>query len=196
MYLIKSIGLKIMVVKVVLLGDGAVGKTALRLRYMGHGFQSSYLSTIGADFALRDVKVRHPKTNEEINVRLQIWDLAGQQHYTKIRTNYYIGTHGAFVVFDVSRRASFDNITNWISELKKNIGHEIPIVILANKIDLRDSPSNASLIHTEEGERIKSKILSEFEFDVTYIETSAKTGSGVQEAFTSLIEKLIVLHSL
>lgn len=185
-----------MVTKIVLLGDGAVGKTALRLRYMGHGFQSSYLSTIGADFALKDVKIKHPKTENEINVRLQIWDLAGQQHYTKIRSNYYIGTHGVFIVFDVSRRSSFENITHWIGELKKNIDYEIPIIVIANKIDLRDSARNVGLIHTEEGERIKSRILDEFDYDVTYVETSAKTGSGVQEAFTSLIEKLIVTHNL
>ena len=163
---------------------------------MGHGFQSSYLSTIGADFALKDIRIKHPKTDNEINVRLQIWDLAGQQHYTKIRSNYYIGTHGVFIVFDVSRRSSFDNVTNWIGELKKNVDYEIPIVILANKIDLRDTSSSASCIYPEEGERIKKKILAEFDYDVTYIETSAKTGSGVQEAFSSLIEKLIILHNI
>ena len=126
-----------MVIKIVLLGDGAVGKTALRLRFMGHGFQSSYLSTIGADFALKEVRTAHPKTKEEITTKLQIWDLAGKQHYSNIRSNYYIGAHGAFIVYDVSRRSSFDNISNWIVELKKNIGNKIPIFIIANKIDLR-----------------------------------------------------------
>jgi len=180
-----------MVIKVLLLGDGAVGKTALRLRYMGHGFQSSYLSTIGADFALKEVKTTHPISKNDVTVKLQIWDLAGQQHYTKIRSNYYIGTHGAFIVFDVSRRASFENLTNWISELKKNVSSAIPIVIIANKIDLRDSSSNPNFIHTEEGERIKNKILQEFEFKVYYVETSAKSGEGVQEAFSTLINELI-----
>ena len=181
-----------MLVKIVLLGDGAVGKTALRLRYMGHGFQSSYLSTIGADFALKEVKTIHPKTNAEVIVKLQIWDLAGQQHYSKIRSNYYIGTHGAFIVFDVSRRTSFDNISNWIAELKKNIQSPIPIIIIANKIDLRGA--NAGVIHPEEGERIIQNILSEYELNVSYIETSAKSGEGVNDAFSTLINQLLIQY--
>jgi len=183
-----------MVIKIVLLGDGAVGKTALRLQYMGHGFQSSYLSTIGADFALKEVKTIHPKTSEEIISKLQIWDLAGQQHYSNIRSNYYMGVHGAFIVFDVSRRDSYDNIGNWIVELKKNVGHEIPIVIIANKIDLRNDVLSANIIHTEEGERIVNSILSQFEIDVKYIETSAKSGEGVHDAFHALIDDLVLKY--
>ena len=182
-----------MVIKIVLLGDGAVGKTGLRLRFMGHGFQSSYLSSLGADFALKEVRTAHPKTKEEITTKLQIWDLAGQQHYSNIRSNYYIGAHGAFIVYDVSRRSSFDNISNWIVELKKNIGNKIPIVIIANKIDLREQ-SHPSFIHTEEGERIVQSIKSEYELDVGYVETSAKSGDGVQEAFSKLIDQLLILY--
>ena len=185
-----------MVIKVVLLGDGAVGKTALRLRYMGHGFQSSYLSTIGADFALKDVTTTHPKTNQEVSVKLQIWDLAGQQHYSKIRSNYYIGTHGAFIVYDVSRRSSFDNISNWIEELQKNVKNPIPIVIIANKIDLRNGLSSQNFIHPEEGERFINSILSQYELPVKYIETSAKSGDGVSDAFNTLINELIMQYEI
>jgi small GTP-binding protein len=176
----------------VLLGDGAVGKTSLRLRFMGHGFQSSYLSTIGADFSLKDVKTINPSTEQEINTKLQIWDLAGQQHYSKIRSNYYVGTHAAFIIFDVSRRTSFDNISNWVSELKKNSNQNIPIVIIANKIDLR-ADSNINFIYKEEGERIVEK-LSEFENKVFYTETSAKSGEGVDEAFNLLINELFSVY--
>lgn len=185
-----------MVIKVVLLGDGAVGKTALRLQYMGHGFQSSYLSTIGADFALKEVKTNHPKTNQEVSVKLQIWDLAGQQHYSKIRSNYYIGTHGAFIVYDVSRRSSFDNISNWIEELQKNVNQKVPIVIIANKIDLRNGLSNQNFIHPDEGDRIVESIKSKFGSPVKYIETSAKSGEGVAEAFTTLINELILQYEI
>ena len=185
-----------MVIKVVLLGDGAVGKTALRLRFMGHGFQSSYLSTIGADFALKEVKVNHPKTKEDVIVKLQVWDLAGQQHYSKIRSNYYIATHGAFIVFDVSRRTSFDNITNWIIELQKNVDHKIPVVVIANKIDLREGISNSGYIDAEEGEHLIKSIESEYDLSVSYIETSAKSGEGVTEAFTTLIDKLLLQYEI
>ena len=179
-------------IKVVLLGDGGVGKTALRLRYMGIGFQTSYLSTIGADFALKEVKAIHPLKNTETNVKLQIWDLAGQQHYSKIRGNYYFGTNGALIVFDVSRRSSFDNIGNWIAELKKNVQNSVPIIIIANKIDLRDTTNNPNYIHREEGERIANKIMKEYDIEkVFYLETSAKLGEGVQQAFLKITTELL-----
>lgn len=179
-------------IKIVLLGDGGVGKTSLRLRYMGLGFQTSYLSTIGADFALKEVKTIHPVKKTEVMAKLQIWDLAGQHHYSKIRDNYYFGTQGAFIVFDVSRRQSFENIGNWITELKKNVKESIPIIIIANKIDLRDTPNNSNFIHTEEGERFKNKIKVDYDLErLFYIETSAKLGEGVQEAFSKIIDELI-----
>ena len=166
-----------------MLGDGGVGKTALRLRFMGHGFQSSYLSTIGADFALKEVILENKES-----IKMQIWDLAGQVHYSKIRTNYYIGAHGAFIVYDVVRPDSFENITNWILEVKKNLNKPIPIVLIANKIDLRNQFDQA--VSKNDGQKLKEKLEKEYENKVYYVETSAFTGAGVDEAFHLLVKEL------
>ena len=102
--------------KVCLLGDGAVGKTALRERYLGKEFTSSYLMTIGADFAVQKTLVKDKE------VKFQIWDLAGQERFNSVRSLYYSGSHGALFVFDVTRPESYQNIINgWLPELKKHI---------------------------------------------------------------------------
>ena len=108
--------------KIVLAGDGAVGKTALRERYLGKGFSSNYMMTIGADFALKEATIR------EKSIKFQIWDLAGQPRFNSVRELYYRGSHGAMLVFDLTRRESFTNLYLWIDELLKNSGKSfIPI---------------------------------------------------------------------
>ncbi|MHA1115558.1 MAG: Rab family GTPase, partial [Candidatus Heimdallarchaeaceae archaeon] len=81
--------------KIVLAGDGAVGKTSIRERYMGKGFTGDYLKTIGADFASKKVKV------EDNDITFQIWDLAGQESYSAVRTTFYKGAIAAWLVFDI-----------------------------------------------------------------------------------------------
>lgn len=170
-----------------LLGDGGVGKTALRLRYMGFGFQSSYLSTIGADFALKEVDFKGQLT------KMQIWDLAGQQHYQKIRKNYYIGTHAVILVYDVTRQESFQSLTTWIKEIKANIDRDVPIILVGNKTDLRDEiPTSVS---TKEGFEARDSLSELNKSSVQYIETSAKTGDNVEQAFKMIIDELLSMYA-
>ena len=105
--------------KIVLLGDGAVGKTNIRKNYLGQGFTKDHLMTIGADFAAAD-KVLQIE-DKEYNITFQIWDLAGQGTFNQVRSMYYRGVFGALVVFDVTRKNSFDNLSSWIKELYKNL---------------------------------------------------------------------------
>ncbi len=115
--------------KLVLCGDGAVGKTALRERYLGRGFSQSYLQTIGADFATTDKDLNIDGKNK--SVQYQIWDLAGQNEFQSIRGSYYEGCFGSLMVFDVTRPESFNNLPNWINELWDNSGKgAVPIVLL------------------------------------------------------------------
>ncbi|MFW9996909.1 MAG: GTP-binding protein [Candidatus Odinarchaeota archaeon] len=172
------------VLKMVLTGDGAVGKTSLRLRYLGHGFKAQYLETIGADFALK---------NEDVggkSVDFQIWDLAGQQRFQSVRSTYYYGALGALLVFDVTRRSSFDNLEPWVEEIWKHNGKGIiPIVILGNKYDLRDQ--SADCVDAEEAlEYVKnlSEKTKKRGFEIRFLNTSAKTGLNVPEAFQALGE--------
>ena len=119
--------------KIVLLGDGAVGKTALRHRYLGEAFQQSYSMTIGADFAVKRVNI----DGDEIVA--QIWDLAGRTRFASVREVYYQGATGALLVYDITRSDTFESIPNWITELLENNKHKVvPMVLLGNKSDLRN----------------------------------------------------------
>lgn len=175
------------VLKVVLIGDGGVGKTSLRERYLGKGFDSQYVLTIGADFATKDDVVYGTP------VRYQIWDLAGQERFDGVRGVYYRGALGALLVFDVSRPDSYFNVPKWVKELWANNGrNKLPIVIVANKIDMRESGEET--ISSEQG-RIFSEKLTKMTspegFACHYIETSAKTGAKISDAFSLLGESII-----
>ncbi len=173
--------------KVALLGDGAVGKTSLRERFMGKGFSSHYSLTVGADFAIKRVIIF------ERPITFQIWDLAGQVRFKEVRKAYYNGAIGGLFVFDVTRPESFFNATSWIHELWTNNGiGRCPIVILGNKSDLRDKSTEQVL--SEQGMALSeelSKLTRKHGFNCPYIETSAKTGKNVTKAFVILGENII-----
>ncbi|MFW9854078.1 MAG: GTP-binding protein [Candidatus Thorarchaeota archaeon] len=161
--------------KIVLVGDGAVGKTSLRKRYLGEGFESDYLSTMGADFALYDTTIGATE------IRWQIWDLAGQPVFADVVKAYYTKIFGGVLVYDVTRRHTFKNSENWLNDLWTNSGRErkVPVVLLGNKIDLRDE-EGAEATSTDEGQVLADRL------GVPLIETSAKSGAGVQAAFEEL----------
>ncbi|MFW9778607.1 MAG: Rab family GTPase [Candidatus Heimdallarchaeota archaeon] len=170
------------VLKIVLIGDGGVGKTAIRERYLGKGFKAQYLLTIGADFAMRDDNINSQA------VRFQIWDLAGQQRFDAVREVYYKGSVGALLVYDVTRPDSYFNTPKWINELWSNNGRgRVPIVVVANKIDMRELSDDT--VSSEQGriftERL-TKLTAPEGFTCHFIETSAKTGVNIQAAFALL----------
>ncbi len=175
--------------KICLLGDGAVGKTSLRERYLGRPFQQSYSQTIGADFAMKEGRVG------EVDIKYQIWDLAGQAEFADIRGVYVMGAVGALLVFDQTRPSSFKSLIQWIDEFWKENGKGIvPILILGNKADLS----------VKKGKKITQTKIKQFcttlskktqdrAFKVEYLKTSAKTGLNVNEAFEKL-GKAILAH--
>ncbi len=175
------------VLKIVLIGDGGVGKTAIRERYLGRGFKAQYLLTIGADFAMRD------DTISGESIRYQIWDLAGQQRFDAVREVYYKGSVGALLVYDVTRPDSYFNTPKWINELWTNNGRgRVPIVVVANKIDMRELSDDT--VSPEQGrvftDRL-TKLTKPEGFNCHYIETSAKTGVNIQASFTLLGDNIM-----
>lgn len=169
-------------IKITLIGDGGVGKTAIRERYLGKGFKANYLMTIGADFAMRD------DTIDGTPVRYQIWDLAGQQRFDAVREVYYKGALGALLVYDITRHDSYMNTPKWINELWTHNGRgRVPIVVVANKIDMREEVENT--VTPEQGSAFTKKlsdVTQQEGFTCNYIETSAKTGINIGEAFSLL----------
>ncbi|MFX0091909.1 MAG: Rab family GTPase [Candidatus Hodarchaeota archaeon] len=164
--------------KIVLGGDGAVGKTSLRKKYMGEGFEKEYLQTLGADFALHETKI------EDSDIKFQIWDLAGQPLFSKVVKGYYEGCNGAIMVYDVTRPESMDNLKNWIDDLIKH-GGKMSVVIIGNKIDLD------RVVATEAGLNFATQVASDHGIKTKYIETSALTGENVQKAFETLGQNIL-----
>ncbi len=135
--------------------------------------------TVGADFSLKEMRGHS----------LLIWDLAGQESFDKIRSNYYKGSQGAILVYDITERSSFDNLAKWIEEMRAYSPTEVPIILAGNKVDLRDSYDNC--ITPDEG-IVKAKSLSdEFNSSVFFIETSALTGYNIEKAFNMLLDQMI-----
>ncbi|MHA1707549.1 MAG: GTP-binding protein [Candidatus Heimdallarchaeaceae archaeon] len=173
--------------KITLLGDGAVGKTSLRKTYLGEGFKDGYSMTIGADFAVKRLRI------DDQDFVAQIWDLAGQQRFSAVREVYYRGTSGCLLVFDISRRSSFENIPSWIAELLKNNSNRVvPIVLIGNKSDLRSTAKDP--VMREQAEEYAHSLTSWSGFTVPYIETSAKTGENVDEAFKTLLKNIVLFY--
>ena len=177
-------------VKVVLLGDANVGKTSIKNSFMGLTVKINYIQTIGADFSLKKHKYK-AADGKEFDLRYMIYDLAGQPRYDAIRGQYMKGTHAALLVYSISDRTSYEKILSWIGEFKKVIDYDVPMVLIANKIDLREFPE-MDLVSTEEGlelaEQIKELYLNKKKNNIYFIETSALNNLKVDEAF-DLISK-------
>lgn len=163
--------------KIVMLGEGAVGKTAMTARFTQNFFDSDYKRTIGADFAVKRLEI--PDVNA--HVTLQCWDLAGQPRFEFVRQGFYRGARGGLLLYDVTRRRTFLSIDRWKDEAFENAGREIPLVVVANKIDLVDSRA----VSSKEGKDYAK------EHGFIYVESSALTGENVEEAYVKLCKKMI-----
>ena len=155
------------VLKVVVAGNGAVGKTSLIRRYCEGKFELTRVATIGVDFQTQTVAL------PEKTVKLSIWDMAGQDRFQVIRSGFYRGSRAAALVYDVTDPESFNSLVKWRQEILEAIQQE-PFVLVGNKIDLeRVQPS-------EQAEAYAHSI------GARYVETSALNGSGVSDLFESL----------
>lgn len=153
-------------VKLLILGDGKVGKTSILLRFTEDYFPTSHIQTLGIDFKLK------LQTIEGKMYKFQVWDTAGQERFRKLTTAYYKNAKGIILVFDVSRRESFEMVTFWMSEIQKHALEGVVKVLVGNQIDKENRD-----VARQEG---KSKA---DELGVEYFETSAKTGVGIEELF-------------
>ena len=159
--------------KVVMLGAGGSGKTALVNRFLTHKFSEEYIVTIGSQFAVKTVEVE-TANGRNIRVKLLVWDLAGQQRFDFIRGSYYRGSKGALLLFDCTRKSTWIELPKWIQETEEALGERIPIILLANKVDLVDH----RVISTE----MALEFVQEYRLN-GYLETSALSGQNVEEAF-------------
>ncbi len=163
--------------KLILGGDGGVGKTSMVHRFVENDFQTDYKSTIGTSIMKKECEFDGLSSK----VRLIIWDLAGQAQFKRVRQTYLVNAEAGFLVYDITRRETFENISKWIEEILPSGKGSIKIVLVGNKSDLED----AREVSTLEGKQLAE------EYGFSFIETSAKNGDCVNDAFKMLAFLLI-----
>ena len=162
--------------KICIVGDGGVGKTSMALRYTDNKFRENYLMTIGSNFAVKSVEL--PEYPDH-SITLQIWDLAGQPRFDVVRPLFYRGAKAIIYVFDLTRKDSLENLLNWKKEVEQNLDSK-PSILVGNKLDLAKKVKIK--VEAEEVEGVKLKLQIN-----TYLETSAKDGSNINEAFKACV---------
>ncbi len=161
------------IIKVLCLGDGAVGKTSLIRRFAHNKFDKSYLETLGVDITDKIVPVL------DKNLKMIIWDIAGQDRYKTYRSAFYQGTEALIIVADVTNPSTFDNLQIWKKEIDQFLGIKLPTIFLANKCDLKDQRK----VHDNAVYQVGN--LLELNNDQIF-ETSALEGFNVNNAFNKL----------
>jgi len=165
---------KIFQFKLVLLGESAVGKSSLVLRFVKGQFLEYQESTIGAAFLTQTVCLN------DTTVKFEIWDTAGQERYHSLAPMYYRGAQAAIIVYDITSSDSFDRAKSWVNELKRQGNANIVIALAGNKVDLekhRKVPSGEAQKYADENELL-------------FMETSAKNATNVNEIFVAIAQKL------
>ena len=164
--------------KILILGDSFVGKTNMLKRFLHNDFDSTNKETVGVEFDSKNITLGE-NGKEEI-VKAQIWDTAGQERYRSLTKAYYKGAKGALLVYDITRRVTFENIDNWLIDLRTNGDKDILIILIGNKSDLEDKRE----VSKDEAETKAEQ------YNTAFLETSAKSGDNITKGFMELIEQI------
>jgi len=172
--------------KICLIGDGYVGKTSIRRKYLGQGFRSNYIPSLGVDFAQKTVMYE-----DDESVRLVIWDIAGQPQFQSLRRRYYEGCSGLILVYSVVDKESFDSASKWLVEASGYMDEFPALIIVGNKIDLRSYHPKEDIVSYEEGLEFTKNFSDKLNTPTIFIETSALTGENIDKAFDQLTRMMI-----
>lgn len=170
--------------KICLIGENAVGKTSLIQRFVHNEFSDHYLTTIGTKISKKDVVITHPNRDRKVDITMMIWDIMGQKGFRPILSHsYFHMAKGGIAVCDLTRPHTLDEITGWIESMFEITG-KIPVIICANKADLKDEV------------KIKEEDLAELatSYDAPFLFTSAKSGDNVETAFET-IGRMVTEHA-
>ena len=163
------------VFKLLLLGDSTVGKTCFLMRFTENTFQEIHMSTIGLDYRFKKMTLE----NQEV-ATVQIWDTAGQDRFRAITKNYYKGAHGILLIYDVTNQKSFDNVKNWVGQIRENASEKAIIYIVGNKVD----DTAHRVVSKEQGEETAK------EFNLKFYEASAKEDINIAPTFQALVNDI------
>ena len=163
-----------MMFKIVLVGDASVGKTNIMSKYLKNEFHDDSKATVGVEFGSKQFTV------EGHTIKAQIWDTAGQERYKSMTSAYFKGAKGAFVVYDITRKQSFDSVDKWLNDLRATADKNLTVIIIGNKCDLETQRE----VTKDQGEE-KAKSNS-----VAFMETSALSGENIEKAFNQMVNEV------
>lgn len=188
------------IAKLVCIGDSGCGKSSLTIRLCEGRFSPHHDVTIGVEFGSRIVPVGPPHTQPpssgdglpdpprdmpQKHMKLSLWDTAGQETYKSVTRSYFRGASGALLVFDLSRKQTFQHVTDWLNDLRQIAEPDIVVILVGNKADLTRQEKNEREVTREEAEEwAKRNNVME------YVETSAKSGENVEKAFMRVAERI------
>lgn len=169
------------VFKVLLIGDAGVGKSSILLQFTDDYFNDNLQSTIGVDFKVKVMEAADSERGVK-RVKVTIWDTAGQERFRTLTSSYYRGAHGVILVYDVSRRDTFDSLSMWLQEIEQfssSGGKDIVKLLVGNKVDLdRDVDRDVAV------DWARSR-------GMLFLETSAKTKHGIAQVFNEIVQKIL-----
>ncbi|GKB16609.1 Ras-related protein Rab11C, partial [Tanacetum coccineum] len=160
--------------KIVLIGDSGVGKSNILSRFTRNEFYLESKATIGVEFATRTLQV------EGKTIKAQIWDTAGQERYRAITSAYYRGAVGALLVYDITKRPTFDNVQRWLRELRANADSNIVVLMAGNKSDL----DHLRAVTAQDGQSLAEKE------GLSFLETSALEAVNIEKAFQTILTEI------
>ena len=168
---------KIEDIKIITLGNSAVGKSSFILKYTDNVFSLDYLTTLGVDYKHKKIKLKNGK-----DVRLRIFDTAGQERFKSVSASFVKKADGVILIYDIGEKDSFEAVENWIKSIREIGKDKLPIILVGNKCDLSDDKRQVSL---KEGQDKAN------EFNIPFYETSCKEGINIKEVFEKLIDDII-----
>ena len=161
-------------IKLMIIGDQAVGKSSILIRYTEDTFSQNMIGTAGVDFKKKIVDMNNKQ------IKVLIYDSAGHERFQKITKNFYNGAKGIILVYNINEKKSFDNLQKWVETIQINADNDCEVLLVGNKIDLEKN------VLTEEGVKIST------DYKTHFIETSAKTGENIDKAFTILLTAIMI----
>ena len=164
------------IIKLLLIGDSAVGKTNFIFRYVNDSYTSNHLSTVGFDFKSVVTKLSKSKKT----VKLQIWDTAGQERYMSVNKSLFLKVQGILLFYSITDRESFEHITNWV-DIIRDTCDSLPIILIGNKKD----DESLRIVSEDEGKKLAKN------FNLEFLEASGKENINVKESFEKIAEAVI-----
>ena len=162
-------------IKLLILGDSTVGKTNFLCKLTENKFNQNYMASTAIDIKNTSIEINGK------NIKLQIWDTAGQEKYRALTRSFLIKAQGILALYDITNHTSFDNLQSWLTLIKEECYVDIPVIIVGNKMDLEEK----RIVDKEEASEYAKKQ------NVEFIETSSKTGENVEKTLYMLTEKVL-----